>query len=261
MKPAIALPHTLSRTVVIRAPRKAVFRFFTDSPRWASWWGSGSTIQPQAGGAVYIRHPNGIEAKGEVLELSAPERIVFSLGYPGNAQMPVGSSRVTIRLSEVGAGTRLDLTHEFAEAAPRDEHVQGWRFQLSLFANAVTDEVNAKGAELVDAWFDAWAEPDAAARERVLARIASSEVLFRDRYSNLDSLADLQAHIGASLRFMPGIRLRRAGDVRHCQGELLADWVATADDGKERGRGTNVFVLGPTSMIESVTGFAAPIAP
>ena len=39
----------LDRTVVIRARPETVFGFFTDSGRWAAWWGAGSTIDPQAG--------------------------------------------------------------------------------------------------------------------------------------------------------------------------------------------------------------------
>jgi hypothetical protein len=60
---------------------------------------------------------------------------------------------------------------------------------------------------------------------------------------------------------MPGMHLRRQGDVRHCQGTLLADWTAVATDGSERGNGTNVFVLRADGLIESVTGFWAPPKP
>ena len=42
-------------------------------------------------------------------------------------------------------------------------------------------------------------------------------------------------------------------------GHALVDWVASGSDGQERARGTNVFVLGATGKIRSVTGFwAAP---
>ena len=41
------LPYQLDRTVVIKARPETVFRFFTDSARWASWWGAGSTIDPK----------------------------------------------------------------------------------------------------------------------------------------------------------------------------------------------------------------------
>jgi uncharacterized protein YndB with AHSA1/START domain len=77
----IALSSRLDRTLVIHAPRDIVFRFFTDTPRWASWWGAGSTIDPRPGGRMFIRHPNGAEVTGEVLELQTPEQIVFTFGY------------------------------------------------------------------------------------------------------------------------------------------------------------------------------------
>ena len=48
------------------------------------------------------------------------------------------------------------------------------------------------------------------------------------------------------------------GEVRHCQGMVLADWVAAAADGQERASGTNVFILDADGMIESVTGFWDP---
>jgi hypothetical protein len=64
-------------------------------------------------------------------------------------------------------------------------------------------------------------------------------------------------HIGAAHRFMPGLRLAREGAPRHCQGTVLADWIATSPDGQPRGRGTNVFTLTPDGRIASVTGFWA----
>lgn len=255
-----SLPHHLERTVVIQATPETVFRFFTDSARWATWWGPGSTIEPRPGGRVYIRHRDGTESGGEVVDVVAPSRLVFTYGFASGTPMPNGASRVTILLEPDRAGTRLRLRHEFPDVAEavRDEHVQGWRFQLSLFANAVSDEVNAGAAALVDRWFDAWADPDAARRERTLAEIATPGVRFQDQYSNLDGLADLLPHIAASQRFMPGIRLTRNGAVRHCQGMALSDWVLVTADGQPKGRGTNAFVFGPTGTIEWVTGFWSP---
>ena len=249
------LPYHLNRTVVIKAKPETVFRFFTDSARWASWWGAGSTIDATPGGKVYIRHPNGIEALGEVLEVRDAERIAFTYGFASGKPIPPGSSRVTIRLDPDEAGTRLHLLHEFAEAAPRDEHVQGWRFQLSLFGNVIANEVYADAANAVDVWYAAWVVADEQARQETLARIVTPGIRFRDRFSLLDGLADLSAHIGAAQRFMPGIGLQRKGDVRHCQGTVLADWIAAGSDGKERMSGTSVFVFSPDGRIDSVTGF------
>jgi uncharacterized protein YndB with AHSA1/START domain len=254
----MTLPHKLDRTVLIRASRETVFRYFTDTPRWASWWGKGSTIDARPGGQMFICHPGGAQSAGEVLEVTPPEHIVFTYGFVGGKPIAPGTSRVTIRLEAVGpAGreTRLMLKHEFAETEVRDEHVQGWRFQLALFGNLVANEVNANAAGVVDKWFDAWAEPDAAVRERAMGDIAAPDVRFRDQFSLTDGVEDLLPHIAAAQKFMPGVRLRRAGDVRHCQGTVLADWRVVMPDGQEKGTGTNVFTIGADGRIESVTGF------
>jgi uncharacterized protein YndB with AHSA1/START domain len=250
-----ALPHRLDRTLVVRATRDIVFQFFTDTPHWASWWGAGSTIDARPGGRMLIRHANGIEVSGEVLEVTSPERIVFTYGYANQKSNPPGSSRVTIRLDGHPQGTLLQLTHEFAEAAPRDEHVQGWRFQLSLFANLIAETVNREAPSVVDRWFAAWGEADAAVREREIDAITTPGVIFGDKYSCLDGADDLKAHLSAVQRFMPGIRLERRGAVRHCLWHALADWVAFGKDGQQRGSGTNIFVLDAEGRIAAVTGF------
>ena len=36
----------------------------------------------------------------------------------------------------------------------------------------------------------------------------------------------MKAHLAAVHKFMPGMRLERRGDIRHCQSHVLADWVA-----------------------------------
>jgi len=252
------LPFKLERTVAIKARPETVFRYFTDSARWATWWGQGSTIDAVPGGKVYIRYPNGVEVGGEILEVLAPELITFTYGYASGNPIPPGSSRVTIRLEADPAGTRLHLRHEFAEAAPRDQHVQGWRFQLSVFSNVVSNEVYAGAASVVDEWFTAWATADDVLRGRLLAKIAAPEIEFRDRFSLLNGLADVVAHTGAVQRFMPGITLLRKGEIRHCQGTVLADWTALDNDAKEKMSGTNVFVFNAEGKIQSVTGLANP---
>ncbi|MBV8902714.1 MAG: SRPBCC domain-containing protein, partial [Acidobacteriia bacterium] len=176
----------LERTLVIEATPTTVFRFFTDGSRWAAWWGAGSTIDAWPGGRVLIRYPNAVQVLGEVLEIAEPERIVFTYGYESGKPIPPGGSRVTIRLEPVESGTRIHLAHAFAEADVRDQHFQGWRFQLSLFANLVADEVNAGAPDLADAWFAAWSISDGAERVRSLEAIAAPEVRFRDRYARID---------------------------------------------------------------------------
>jgi len=252
-----ALPYSVDRSILIEADRETVFSFFTDSARWATWWGAGSTVDPRPGGTLRIQHSNGLVSDGEVMEVSAPERFVFTFSLHGERLIPAEESRVTIRLEQQDDGTMVRLTHELADAKIRDLMVQGWRFHFSLFANAVANLVNAGAPEVVDAWFALWAEPDAAARSAILQRIATRKVRFRDRYSRLDGVDEIVAHTGASQKFMPGIRLERQGGIRHCQGTVLAEWVARSADGQVKMSGTNVFVLGPGLKIDSVTGVPA----
>jgi len=255
------LPYKLDRTILIHASRDIVFRFFTDNERWSAWWGTGSTIEPRPGGRVVIRYPGAVEATGEVVEVDAPERLVFTYGYTSGKPIPAGGSRVTIRLAEAPRGTRLDLVHELPDAAVRDAHVQGWRYQLSVFANLVADEVHRDGDRIADTWFKAWSETDPAARRQLLDTVARPDVHMGDRYSCIDGVAELTEHIAGAQRFMPDMHIRKEGTARHCQGVLLVDWVATSQGGEPKGRGTNVFVLGSDNRIESVTGFWAAPSP
>lgn len=249
------LPYRLNRTVTIKARPETVFHFFTDNARWAKWWGPGSTIDARPGGKVYIRHGNGIESLGEVIEVQEPSSIVFTYGFASGNPIPPGSSRVTIRLTPIDAGTRLSLEHEFADEMPRDQHIQGWRFQLSLFANAVANEVYENATKVVDGWYAAWSVPDDEARQSLLNEVATPDILFQDRYSSLYGMVDVMAHTGAAQRFMPGITLRRKGDVRQCQGMALCTWTAVDREEKELMSGSSVFAFAPDGRITAATGF------
>jgi uncharacterized protein YndB with AHSA1/START domain len=253
----MTLSHRIDRNLVIQASPAIVFSFLTETPRWAAWWGAGSEIEARPGGRMRIVYPGGREATGEVIEVVAPERIVFTYGYADGQMIPPGGSRVTIELEPIGSATRLRLIHDVADEQVLNEHIQGWRYQLSLFSNVAADVAQAGAAGVVDAWFDAWADRDAAAREATLSRIAVPALSFRNRYSNTEGIADLVAHITAAQHFMPGIRMQRNGDVRHCQGTVLADYVARSVDGQQRAAGTNVFQFNADGRLEGVVGFMA----
>ena len=246
--------HRLDRIVTIDARPDTVFGFLSRNDHWARWWGQGSTIDPTPGGAVRIRHPNGVEVHGEVIEVQPGAFISFTYGNATGKPIPLGGSRVEIRLDSIGRATRLHLTHHFADVASRDEHVQGWRFQLSLFSNLVADTLHAEAGDKADAWFAIWANPDEAARTRQLQDLAAPDVRFRDRYSTLDGTDDVLAHIAAAQKFMPGVRLTREGAARQCQGMALVDWTAAVND-QPRGKGTNCFAFDADGRIVAVTGF------
>jgi uncharacterized protein YndB with AHSA1/START domain len=250
-----AFPHRLDRSVDIGAPVDVVFGYFTDNALWAAWWGPGSEIEAKVGGRMKIRHNNGVEVVGDVVEVDPPRRIVFTYGYATSTQQPKpGGSQVTIALEPRGTSTRLQLTHAFAEVAHREAFVQGWRYQLSVFATVIADRLHAGADQTADAWFGAWSNPDGPTREAAVEVLVVPEIRFRDRYSLVVGLEDLHAHLAAVHRFMPGMRIERVGDVRHCQGVVVADWVAKGTDGAERGRGQNVFTLGGDGRILDVVG-------
>ena len=250
----MTLPFQLDRVITIEAPRETVFSFFTDSARWASWWEPGSTIEPRLGGRVHIVHPGNVEVIGEVMAVSPPDFITFTYDYVPKS---IGGSLVTIRLEPQGKGTRLHLTHTFSDESQREHHVQGWRFQLSLFSNVVLNLLHGTAEGTVDAWFGLWSDPDAESRSRTIARVAVPSVRFQDQFSALEGAEDVAAHVTAAQRFMPGLTIKRRGGVRHCQGVVLSDWEAVGPDGASRGKGTNVFQLGADGRIVSATGFWA----
>ena len=251
------LAHQLERAIVIRAERATVFHFFTDSERFARWWGPGSSIDPRPGGRVEIRSPNAVVAVGEVLEIAAPERLVFTYGYASGKPIGPGASRVTIVLSDHPHGTLLELRHDFREAGVRDAHLGGWRYQLAVFANVVAAEQHAGLEEIVDRYFAAWALSDAELRRAELEACVSPEVEFRDAFGCISGLGELEGHISAVRQHMAGVRLARSGPPRQCQGMALVDWRASSADGSPRGSGTNVLELAPDGRIARVVGFWA----
>ena len=244
------LTETLDRRITICARRETVFAYFTDSARFAKWWGEGSTIEPRPGGAVLIHYPNGITAKGEVVEIEPPRRIVFTYIYGGDA-----ASLVTITLEETELGTLLKLHHALSSAKIRDHFVQGWRYQLALFSKAVAEEAQANAAERVDAFLRAWGEPDAKTRRALIEACAAPGIVFRDAYSATDGLEEMLANLDAIQVFMPGMTLVRSGDVRQSHGTAIAPWTVKKENGDVAGTGTNVFDFSSDGRIARVIGF------
>jgi uncharacterized protein YndB with AHSA1/START domain len=251
------LLFSFDRTIDIRARPSTVFRFFTDPARFARWWGDGSTIEPVVGGKVSIRYPDGTTASGVIEELVAEQRIVFTYGYdaPGRS-IPAGGSRVTITLHGVADGTRVDLRHDVADAKTRDEHVQGWRYVLALFANVASADAHAGAGDALAAWFTAWNEPSAERVRELLRGLVAPDVSFRDGNGCVSGLDELAGHIAACQKFMPGIRLELRGKVRQSHGTALADWAAVKPDGTAAITGTSVFRFAADGPITEVIGVA-----
>ena len=251
------LPHPIERSLVIRAPRADVFRYFTDPARFARWWGEGSRIDGRVGGEVRIRYPGGVVARGEVTALEPDRRVAFTYGYENShPELPPGSSLVTIELLDDPDGTRLRFRHDLPDTKMRDAHVPGWRYHLAVFANVVANERHAGVAGTVDRWFEAWAETDAAARRALLAGCATDDVEVRDAHACLVGRDELHGHIANTHVHLPGLVMKRAGDVRPCQGTALVAWSASGPDGRPVATGTSVLRLTPDGRIAAAIGFA-----
>jgi uncharacterized protein YndB with AHSA1/START domain len=244
------MSFTLDRDILICATRETVFRFFTDSERWARWWGAGSRIDPRPGGEVFISYPGGrATAQGEVVEIQPPERIVFTYGYARpDTPIPPGGSTVTITVTEVDGGTLVRLRHQVDSAAVRDEHVDGWRYQMGVFGAVVADDQHAGAIDRIDAWFAAWRETDAAARRAALAAICAPDVVYRDRFGFTRGVEDLDGHIAAAQRHLPPA-IARDGDPRCTLGVAIVPWRTAS------ATGTSIVELAPDARIARVTGF------
>jgi uncharacterized protein YndB with AHSA1/START domain len=247
--------YALERSIIICAERSTVFRFFTDSHLFADWWGEGSTIEGRAGGSLLIRYPNGLLASGKVLQIEPPEHIVFSYGYDSGKPFPPGESVVDITLEEHADGTLLTLRHELDDPAVRDEHIQGWRYQLALFANVASHHQHSNVQQRLDDYFELWNTTNSAERFEKMNGLLQQDILFQDKHSCTSGLEDLNAHLNAYHHFMPGMSISRDGEVRECQGTVLCRWIANKSDGTRMASGRNVFVLSPSGLIQRVTGF------
>lgn len=253
------LPHSLARSLLIHATRDTVFRYFTDTERFARWWGPGSTIDGRVGGEVCIVYPNRIVARGTITQFEPGRKIAFTYGYEGaHPELPPGSSLVTIELADEGPGTRLSMRHDLPDQKLRDHHVPGWRYHLAVFANVVAEEAHRDAATIVDRWFAAWAETDARKRHDLLAACTSDDVSMRDPWSCLVGRDDLHGHIGNTHVHMPGIRMQRVGEPRQCQGNALVAWTAIDTNGAPRLGGTSFFRFAADGRIAEVAGFPGP---
>jgi uncharacterized protein YndB with AHSA1/START domain len=108
---------TITRT--FDAPRKLVFKAWTDAKELAQWWGpKGFTnpvceIDPRVGGAlrIHMRSPDGsiYPMKGEIREIVPPERLVFTNIAIDAAGKPVIDGLTTVTFADEGGKTKLTL--------------------------------------------------------------------------------------------------------------------------------------------------------
>ena len=142
MKPTVTVKK------VIHAERSKVFDAWTNPKIMNQWFvgGAGSAechVDLRVGGKYSNRmcidgkatctsaaHEQGdkkfYDHHGEYLEISRPERLVFTWNSPS-----VQNTTVTVELREVEEGTEVTITHELSSLDDCKGHQEGWTFALS----------------------------------------------------------------------------------------------------------------------------------
>ncbi len=117
-------PHRLQMTRVFAAPRPVVFSFWTSGEKMQQWSTCKEalrcevTMDFRVGGSFthLMELPMGaFTVVGTYQEIVAPERIVYL------ADFKFAVTRVTLQFIDMGASTKLILSHESTDGAPIPE--------------------------------------------------------------------------------------------------------------------------------------------
>jgi len=266
IRPDSATAEGVFVSVTIAAEPSTVWKFLSDGPLFAAWIGAfagqgpqdGTRIDPRIGGEVRVTYPGGHVALGKVTAMETARRIAFSWGYEKQTHgLAVGESSVEITLTPVAGGTLVHLVHT---GLPTDEarrgHLGGWKHYLSMLAREAAAMQHHEAAQRAfDAYFRAWAEPDAAARMKLLEASCALDARVRTSFACTDGLLALSDHIGNGQRHMPGIVLRGDGLPQTCHEFVRAPWSLVGPDGKVLMRGVNFARLTLSGKLESVVSF------
>jgi uncharacterized protein YndB with AHSA1/START domain len=127
----------VEREVRIDAPPEVIFKFFVDPEQMIRWKGVEATLDPRPGGIYRVNVTGADIVRGEYVEVSPNERVVFTWGWEGEGNpVPSGSSTVEITLVPDGATTLVRLRHHGLPGGPEDRHAVGWEHYLARLAAA-----------------------------------------------------------------------------------------------------------------------------
>jgi uncharacterized protein YndB with AHSA1/START domain len=134
----------VEREIRIAARPETVFDFFVDPEKMVQWKGRRAELDARPGGVYRVEINDEAIARGEYVEIDAPNRVVFTWGWEGQESgehaVPPGSSRVEIELTPDGDGTLVRLRHLDLPAQSRDVHGQGWDLYLGRLARVAAGE-------------------------------------------------------------------------------------------------------------------------
>jgi uncharacterized protein YndB with AHSA1/START domain len=137
------MTEPIVREIYIDATPEIVFEFLVDPDKVTRWLAKEATHDPRPGGVCHQIHGHDgtderFEMRGEFVEITPPERVVFTWGWSDpELEVPPGSSRVEFTLTPKGGGTLVHLEHHDLPASARESHADGWPEVLERLKRAV----------------------------------------------------------------------------------------------------------------------------
>ena len=134
---------------VFDAPRRLVFKAWTEPEHLVRWWGPHGFTTPscttdvRSGGAwrFCMRSPEGTDhwQQGVYREIVEPERLVFTYAFEDATGKPGHETLVTVTFIEHGGKTKLTMHQAIFESVTvRDEHMRGWTETLARLVAYLT---------------------------------------------------------------------------------------------------------------------------
>lgn len=133
-------------TRLLDAPRRLVFKMWTDPEHVARWWGcAGSTVttftrdlHPGSEYRIHMRLTDGTDHRvsGVYREVVVPERLAFTWAWEDADGNRGHETLVTVTFAERGRKTEMTLRQAvFKSTEMRDMHIDGWTASLDRLAD------------------------------------------------------------------------------------------------------------------------------
>ncbi|KVV55633.1 polyketide cyclase [Burkholderia territorii] len=117
------------------------------------------------------------------------------------------------------------------------------------------ETVQSAHADLIDRYFDAWNESDAARRRALIDATYASDAAYRDPLMAGDGHAGIDAMIAAVQARFPAYRFRRTTDVDGFGQHVRFSWALVSPEGAAIVKGSDFGTVDASGRLKSVTGF------
>ncbi|MEO1226741.1 MAG: SRPBCC domain-containing protein [Pseudomonadota bacterium] len=124
----------VEKTIWLDAAPEDVFDFFVEPKKLLQWMGVEAEIEARPGGRFRIVHSAEFVSTGEYVEVDRPRRLVYTIGWEGDDNVPSASGTVQVTLTPDQDGTRLALTHHGLLEGSRE--ADGWSVYLRRLQDA-----------------------------------------------------------------------------------------------------------------------------